>query len=159
DPAHSGALNELGRISLRSRDTAAAAEHFLRAARISPRNDVFGRNSELALRRISRRLAALILLALAILAAIAALAATGHRTIAAAVATPPPRAPVGLPADPGATPGPPRRHLPRLLIARQRRLARSVTPIAITRAAAPDRGQKNPRSPEDRNAAAAGSCR
>jgi tetratricopeptide (TPR) repeat protein len=159
DPAHSGALNELGRISLRSRDTAAAADHFLRAARISPRNDVFGRNSELALRRLGLRLAAVILLALALLAAIAALAATGHWTIAGELALAEPTLAGWIVLQSRAVPRSARRHLPRLLFARQRRLARFITPIAITRAAALDHGQKDPRSPEDTNAAAAGSCR
>ena len=57
EPTHSGAINELGRISLRSRDAAAAAGHFLRAARTSPGTGVFGRNTELALGRVALRLA------------------------------------------------------------------------------------------------------
>lgn len=57
EPTHSGAINELGRISLRARDAVAAAEHFLRAARTSPGTGVFGRNTELALGRVARRLA------------------------------------------------------------------------------------------------------
>jgi tetratricopeptide (TPR) repeat protein len=57
EPAHSGAINELGRISLRARDAIAAADHFLRAARTSPGTGVFGRNTELALGRVARRLA------------------------------------------------------------------------------------------------------
>lgn len=159
DPCHSGALNELGRISLRSRDAAAAASFFLRAARISPRNGVFSRNSELALRRLGLRLAALILLALAPLVAIAALTATGHWTIAAGLALTQPPLALWIAVRIRAVPRPARRHLLRLLLARQRRLARSDTPLAITRAAALHRGQKTPRNAKDRNAAAAGSCR
>jgi tetratricopeptide (TPR) repeat protein len=56
EPTHSGAINELGRISLRSRDAVAAAAHFLRAARTSPGTGVFGRNTELALSRVALRL-------------------------------------------------------------------------------------------------------
>jgi tetratricopeptide (TPR) repeat protein len=58
EPAHGGAINELGRVSLRSRDAAAAATHFLRAARTSPGTSVFSRNTELALGRIALRLTA-----------------------------------------------------------------------------------------------------
>src|SRR5271165_6610108 len=67
DPAHSGAINELGRISLHMRDPASAARHFMRAARTSPGNGVFGRNSELALRFLAIRLARPIVLAAALL--------------------------------------------------------------------------------------------
>jgi tetratricopeptide (TPR) repeat protein len=64
EPTHSGAINELGRISLRSHDAVAAAAHFLHAARNSPGTGVFSRNTELALGRIAFRLmAALILMA------------------------------------------------------------------------------------------------
>jgi len=63
EPAHGSAINELGRISLRSRDAAAAAGHFLRAARTAPGNGIFGRNTELALRRLALWVAAPLLLA------------------------------------------------------------------------------------------------
>jgi tetratricopeptide (TPR) repeat protein len=56
EPTHSGAINELGRISLRSCDAAVAAGHFLRAARMSPGMGVFGRNTELALARVAAQL-------------------------------------------------------------------------------------------------------
>jgi cytochrome c-type biogenesis protein CcmH/NrfG len=36
NPAHSGALNELGRISLKKRDASRAADHFIQAARTAP---------------------------------------------------------------------------------------------------------------------------
>jgi len=52
DPAHSGAINELGRISLRERDVSAAAGYFLRAARASPGVGIFGRNTEVALAKV-----------------------------------------------------------------------------------------------------------
>ena len=158
DPSHSGALNELGRISLRSRDAAAAAPYFLRAASISPQNGVFGRNSELALRRLGLRAAGPILLAPALLAAIAALTATGHWAIAAGLGLTVPPLAVWIAVRIRAVPGPARRHLPRLL-ARRWRLAPSLTPIAMTRAPAIDRRQKDPECPQDGNAAAVGSCR
>jgi tetratricopeptide (TPR) repeat protein len=159
DPCHSGALNELGRVSLRSRDMAAAAEHFLRAASMSPSNGVFSRNSELAVCRLGLRLATLILLALALLVASAALTATGHWTIAAGLALTQPPLALCIAVRIRAVPRAARRHLLRLLLARQRRLARPDTPIAITRAAALERGQKNPRNPQHRNGAATGSSR
>jgi tetratricopeptide (TPR) repeat protein len=86
EPTHGGAINELGRISLQLRDPAAAAEHFMRAARTSPGNGVFGRNSELALRYLAIRLARPMLLAAALCAAIGTLVVAGHPAIAAAVA-------------------------------------------------------------------------
>lgn len=158
DPSHSGALNELGRISLRSRDAAAAVEHFFRAASISPQNGVFARNSELALSRLTLRAARLILLALALLAAIAAFTAKGHWAIAAGLALTEPPLALWIAARIRAVPRPARRHLPRLF-ARRWQQAQSLTPIAMTRAAAIHRGQKNPESPQDGNAAAVGSCR
>jgi Flp pilus assembly protein TadD len=53
DPANVGAMNELGLISLRSRDAAGAAGYFLRAVRSAPGAGVFGRNTEVALTRIA----------------------------------------------------------------------------------------------------------
>jgi tetratricopeptide (TPR) repeat protein len=58
EPTHSGAINELGRISLGFRDAATAAAHFLHAARTSPGTGVFGRNTELAIGRLAARLTA-----------------------------------------------------------------------------------------------------
>jgi tetratricopeptide (TPR) repeat protein len=158
DPSHSGALNELGRISLRSRNSAAAAEHFLHAASISPRNGVFARNSELALSRLARRVAGLILLALVLLAAIAAFTATGHWAIAGGLALTEPPLALRIAVRIRAVPRPARRHLARMA-ARRWRLAQSLTPIAITRAAAGHSGQKTPECPQSGNAAAVGSCR
>jgi Flp pilus assembly protein TadD len=51
DPAHSGALNELGRISLQRLGVARGARHFLRAARLAPRVSVYGFNLEVVVRR------------------------------------------------------------------------------------------------------------
>jgi len=50
DPEHSGALNELGRISLRRPATARAARHFLQAARSAPRVSIYSHNLNVAIR-------------------------------------------------------------------------------------------------------------
>jgi tetratricopeptide (TPR) repeat protein len=149
EPAHSGAINELGRISLQLRDPAAAAEHFLRAARTAPGNGVFGRNSELALRYLAVRLARPILLAVALCAAIATLTATGYPAAAMALA------PAGLAlllwvaARIRAIPRQSRRHLPRLVRARLRRNNKSfkagtssASPAAASQLGVP--GSSNP---------------
>jgi tetratricopeptide (TPR) repeat protein len=78
EPTHSGAINELGRISLRSRDAAAAAAHFLRAARTSPGTGVFSRNTELALSRVALRLTASAILMVAAAGCLLVTAATGN---------------------------------------------------------------------------------
>ena len=118
EPTHGGAINELGRISLQLRDPAAAAEHFLRAARTSPGNGVFGRNSELALRYLAVRLTRPILLAAVLCAAIGMLAATGHPAIAAALAPAVAVLLFWVAKRIRAIPRQSRRHLPRLVQAR-----------------------------------------
>jgi tetratricopeptide (TPR) repeat protein len=55
DPAHSGALNELGRISLKKRNTPRAADHFVRAAGSAPGVAVYGNNVEVAVRSMIGR--------------------------------------------------------------------------------------------------------
>ena len=52
DPAHSGALNELGRISLRRGGSPRAASHFIQAARSAPGVSTYGRNAELSVQRV-----------------------------------------------------------------------------------------------------------
>jgi tetratricopeptide (TPR) repeat protein len=52
DPAHAGALNELGRISLDRGRTGQAAEHFIQAARTAPGESVYGRNVAVAVARM-----------------------------------------------------------------------------------------------------------
>ena len=52
DPAHSGALNELGRISLRRGGNLRAARHFIRAVRSAPGVSTYGRNAEIPGRRV-----------------------------------------------------------------------------------------------------------
>ena len=52
DPAHSGALNELGRISLRRGGNLPAARHFTQAARSAPGVSAYGRNAEIPVRRV-----------------------------------------------------------------------------------------------------------
>jgi len=51
DPEHVGAMNELGKIRLRRLGGAAAAHHFAQAARTAPRETVYGRNVDVAVRR------------------------------------------------------------------------------------------------------------
>jgi len=51
DPAHGGALNELGRIKLSRAHTASAARHFLQAARSAPQVSSYSRNIEVVVRR------------------------------------------------------------------------------------------------------------
>lgn len=51
DPEHVGAMNELGKIRLRQLGGAAAAHHFVQAARTAPRETVYGRNVDVAVRR------------------------------------------------------------------------------------------------------------
>jgi tetratricopeptide (TPR) repeat protein len=55
-PSHSGALNELGRINLKRRNAAGAAEHFIQAARAAPDQTAYGRNVEAAVRSLIGRL-------------------------------------------------------------------------------------------------------
>jgi tetratricopeptide (TPR) repeat protein len=52
DPQHSGALNELGRISLRPTSNARAARHFVQAARAAPQVGAYSRNVEVVVRRV-----------------------------------------------------------------------------------------------------------
>ncbi len=130
EPTHSGAINELGRISLRSRDAAAAASHFLRAARTSPGSGVFGRNTELALRRVALRLAgsAILIAAAAACLVLAALAGSVQLAIAFAV-------PLSLLAGRAVReirrlPPAGRSHLLRLVWARRARLGRDMKAAA-----------------------------
>jgi tetratricopeptide (TPR) repeat protein len=51
DPEHVGAMNELGKIRLRRLGGAAAAHHFVQAARTAPRETAYGRNVDVAVRR------------------------------------------------------------------------------------------------------------
>lgn len=118
EPTHSGAINELGRISLQLRDPAGAAEHFLRAARTSPGNGVFGRNSELALRYLAVRLARPFLMAAVLCAAIGTLLASGHPATAAALAPAVVVLLIWVAVRIRAIPRQSRRHLPRLVRAR-----------------------------------------
>ena len=49
DPAHSGAMNELGRIRLRRHDTAGAIRHFINAARTTPGEHIYSRNIDVVI--------------------------------------------------------------------------------------------------------------
>ena len=63
DPAHSGALNELGRISLRLGGDARAAQHFLQAARSDPGVRTFGNNAEVPAQYVLYRMVGAVFLA------------------------------------------------------------------------------------------------
>ncbi len=88
EPGHYGALNELGRISLRSRDTTGAAGHFLRAARSAPGNPVFGGNTELALRQVAIQVIATLAAVLAAAVCLVLVALAGRPVLAAGLALP-----------------------------------------------------------------------
>ena len=142
EPGHSGAINELGRISLRSRDAPAAAVHFLRAARTSPGSGVFARNTELALRRVGLRLAvaAILVAAAAACAVLTVLAGNILLAIAFAVAL----SLVGGRAvrDIRRLPPAGRSHLVRLVWAERARVGRDMRAAASSRVAAIIRSQK-----------------
>jgi len=63
DPAHSGALNELGRISLRRGASPRAARHFTQAARSAPGVSTYGRNAEIPIQHVLARTSSAVLLA------------------------------------------------------------------------------------------------
>ena len=88
EPGHQGALNELGRIGLRSRDAAGAARHFLRAARSAPGNPVFGGNTELALAQVATRVIATLAAVLAAAVCLGVVALAGRPILAAGLALP-----------------------------------------------------------------------
>jgi tetratricopeptide (TPR) repeat protein len=68
DPAHSGAMNELGRIRLRRHDTAGAIRHFINAARTTPGEHIYSRNIDVViLRAVSRMIYFFVLIALILL--------------------------------------------------------------------------------------------
>jgi tetratricopeptide (TPR) repeat protein len=156
EPTHSGAINELGRISLRSRDAAAAAGYFLRAARTSPGAGVFGRNTELALSRVALRLAALVTVLAGAGACLVLAARSGNTPLAILVGLP--LLPLGVrtarelqrlsPAG--------RRHLLRLIWARTVQAGRRISTATIGRLAALTRGRDNSQSSQAGNEAAPG---
>jgi tetratricopeptide (TPR) repeat protein len=56
DPAHSGAMNELGRIKLRAQDAMGAIRHFIRAARSAPGESVYSHNVNVVILRTLTRM-------------------------------------------------------------------------------------------------------
>ena len=151
EPTHSGAINELGRISLRSRDAVTAAAHFLRAARTSPGTGIFSRNTELALGRIAVRLAAsvtlvaaeAVLLVLAVLTGNVPLAVLcGILVIAVALRTA--RELRRLPPEG-------RRHLVRLIGARGALFGRAIRTAGLGRVRARARGRGHSQPAQGRN--------
>ncbi len=156
EPTHSGAVNELGRISLRARDAVTAAGHFLRAARTSPGTGVFGRNTELALSRVALRLT----ISVALMAAQATCL-----MLAVLIGNVPFAILAGLLLLPVAVrtvreirrlPPEGRRHLMRLLWARRAQAGRAISTATIGRMAAHTRGLEHSRNAQEGNEAAPG---
>ena len=68
DPAHSGAMNELGRIRLRRHDTVGAIRHFISAARTTPGEHIYSRNIDVVIiRTVSRLIYLFVLIAMIML--------------------------------------------------------------------------------------------
>ena len=68
DPAHSGAMNELGRIRLRRHDTTGAIRHFINAARTTPGEHIYSRNIDVVIvRSVSRMISVFVYVALILL--------------------------------------------------------------------------------------------
>ena len=154
EPAHSGAINELGRISLRSRDASGAVTHFLRAARTSPGIGVFSRNTELALGRVATRFTARTIAMGATAAGIIAAAAAGDVPLAVLL---------GLLLIPLAVrnvselrrlPAEGRRHLVRLSRARWAQTGHRIKTAATRGKAARARGRSTASNAQARNEAA-----
>ena len=133
DPAHAGAVNELGLISLRSRDRATAAGYFARAARSEPGCAVFGQNAALALAGIAWLVAAQAAAAVLLAAGAAGFGLAGQPVLAALAA-------VGT----GLMAWRPIASLARLPVPARRQLARSLRARpqpGVCRWARPARGQ------------------
>jgi hypothetical protein len=118
----------------------------LRAARTSPGNGVFGRNSELALRYLALRLARPILLAATLGVAIITLAASGYPLPAAALAIAVAPLLLWVVVRIRAIPRQSRRHLQRLVLTRPARDPRPRSAAATGRSAARIRGHKKDKS-------------
>lgn len=144
EPGHNGALNELGRISLRSRDAAGAARHFLRAARSAPGNPVFGGNTELALRQVALRVIATLAAVVAAALCLGLVALAGRPMLAAGLALPLPVLTGWAIAKVWRLPPEGRRHLVRLIraspvVSNSSALSgeRGHDPAAVTRSSPP----------------------
>jgi tetratricopeptide (TPR) repeat protein len=156
EPTHSGAINELGRISLRSSDAVAAAVHFLRAARTSPGTGVFSRNTELALGRVAFRLTVSAMLMVAVAGCLFLTVATGY--LPAAIVCGFLLIPLAIRCVREVRRLPPegRRHLMRLTWARWARAGRRFRTAAIGGVGAGTPGRGNSSSTQARNEAARG---
>lgn len=82
DPAHSGAMNELGRIRLRHHDTAGAIRHFISAARTTPGEHIYSRNINVVIVRSVSRMIYAFGLASMVLLWLPAMAHTGRLPLA-----------------------------------------------------------------------------
>jgi tetratricopeptide (TPR) repeat protein len=156
DPAHSGAINELGRISLRSRDAATAAGHFLYAARTSPGTGVFSRNVELAIDRVALRLTTHAILIALVAACATATAATGNLPPAIGLLLLLVPLAMRTARDIRRLPAQGRRHLMRLLRARWARAGHRIQTAATRGIAALTSGRAKPSSSQAGNEAAGG---
>jgi tetratricopeptide (TPR) repeat protein len=156
EPTHGGAINELGRISLRSRDAVTAAGHFLRAARTSPGTGVFGRNTELALRRIALRLAASMTVMAAAAACLVLAARSGNVPLAIVLGLPLLLLGVRTVREILRLPPEGRRHLVRLVWARRIQAGRRISTATIRRVAAVTGSRDNSQSSQAGNEAAPG---
>jgi tetratricopeptide (TPR) repeat protein len=156
EPTHSGAINELGRISLRSRDAATAAAHFLHAAKTSPGTGVFRRNTELALSRVALRAAARTSLAAGLAACLAAAATAGNVPLAVVFGLLVVLLAARTWRDIRRLPAQGRRHLVRLLRARWALAGHRVHAAAWQGVTALARGRANSSSVQAGNEAAGG---
>ncbi|HET9079965.1 MAG TPA: tetratricopeptide repeat protein [Trebonia sp.] len=87
DPAHSGAMNELGRIRLRHHDTVGAIKHFISAARTTPGEHIYSRNINVVIVRSVSRMIYVFGLTAMILLWLPAVTHTGLVPLAAAFGT------------------------------------------------------------------------
>jgi tetratricopeptide (TPR) repeat protein len=156
EPTHSGAINELGRISLRSRDAAAAAAHFLHAARTSPGTGVFSRNTELALSRVALRLTTSAMLMVATAACLIVAAATANLPLATLFGLLLLPVAIRIAREIRRLPPEGRRHLMRMVWARWAQTARAFKTAIVGRTAALSRGQRTASSAQAGNEVARG---
>lgn len=153
EPTHSGAINELGRISLRSRDAATAAAHFLHAARTSPGTGVFGRNTELAIGRVALRMTARAILITLVAACLIAAAVAGNLPLAIVSGLLLVALAVRTARDLRRLPAHGRRHLIRLFRARWAQAGHRIQTAATRAMAALTRGRDSSSNPRAGNEA------
>jgi predicted Zn-dependent protease len=156
EPTHSGAINELGRISLRSRDAATAVGHFLHAARTSPGTGVFSRNTELAIGRVALRLTVRATAIALVTACVIAAAVAGNLPLAILFGLLVVPLAMRTVRDIRRLPAEGRRHLIRLLRARWARAGHRARTAATRGMAALARGRTTSSNPQAGNEAPGG---